>query len=280
VISRRQLTQLGFGRHAIEHRINEGRLHRVRRGIYAIGRPELTRNGRWMAAHLAAGPESSLCHRSAAAHWRIEREGGLIDISLPSHLRRTLPGVRVHRRDLPPEELREKAGLRLTSPSTTLIDLATCISEERLERAINEADSLDLIDPAALLAAAKAAGPRHGARRLRTLLARDGLIYTANDFEQRLLRYVRAARIPIPLTQQWLCGYRVDFYWPDQKVVVEADSLRYHRTPSRQVKDARRDQVLTAAGYTPIRVPHRQLRDHPEEVIRLLTQLVCQPRIS
>jgi very-short-patch-repair endonuclease len=57
VITRGQLHALGFGRGAVEHRVAIGRLHQVLRGVYAVGRPSLTREGRWMAAVLACGPE-------------------------------------------------------------------------------------------------------------------------------------------------------------------------------------------------------------------------------
>jgi hypothetical protein len=41
---------------------------------------------------------------------------------------------------------------------------------------------------------------------------------------------------PRPRTEQQLNGYRVDFYWPDLKLVVETDGLTYHRTPAQQAR--------------------------------------------
>lgn len=85
VVSRRQLLALGFTPDGIKHRIAIGRLHQVRRGVYAVGRPSLTQHGRWMTAVLACGEGAVLSHSSAAALWRMGFEkGGVIELSLPS----------------------------------------------------------------------------------------------------------------------------------------------------------------------------------------------------
>jgi Transcriptional regulator, AbiEi antitoxin len=42
VISRRQLIELGYTRHAIYHRVADGRLYPVFRGVFAVGRSDLS----------------------------------------------------------------------------------------------------------------------------------------------------------------------------------------------------------------------------------------------
>ena len=71
VVSVRQLAQLGLGKDAVGRRARDGRLHLVRRGVYAVGHTRLTREGRWMVAVLGSGPGAVLSHRSAAALWGI-----------------------------------------------------------------------------------------------------------------------------------------------------------------------------------------------------------------
>jgi len=89
VVSYGQLTALGLSRRAIQHRVAKGKLHPIVRGVYAVGRPELTRHGKWMAAILAGGRGAVLSHRSAAALWGIAPEGpGSIEIAVPAN-----PGV-------------------------------------------------------------------------------------------------------------------------------------------------------------------------------------------
>jgi Transcriptional regulator, AbiEi antitoxin len=69
VVTGAQLVALGLSRGGIEHRARRGRLFRVHRNVYAIGSPTLTREGRWMAAVLACGPDAVLSQESAAALW-------------------------------------------------------------------------------------------------------------------------------------------------------------------------------------------------------------------
>ena len=55
VVTRGQLLDLGLGSRAIDHRIRRGKLHPVHRGVYAVGRPQLTRHGVLIAAVLSCG---------------------------------------------------------------------------------------------------------------------------------------------------------------------------------------------------------------------------------
>src|SRR4051812_3807674 len=80
VITRAQLLTGGVSAEGIKHRVAKGRLHPVRRGVYAVGRPQLTRQGNWMAAVLAAGPGAALSHFAAGALWEICRDRGGIDL--------------------------------------------------------------------------------------------------------------------------------------------------------------------------------------------------------
>ena len=84
VLARSQLIEFGMTTHAIKHRIERGRLHPIRRGVYAVGRSTTTEYGRWMAAVLSCGPEAQLSHESAAILWGIRKgKDRIIEISLP-----------------------------------------------------------------------------------------------------------------------------------------------------------------------------------------------------
>jgi very-short-patch-repair endonuclease len=73
-----------------------------------------------------------------------------------------------------------------------------------------------------------------------------------------------------PQTQVHLNGYRVDFYWPGLGLVVETDGLTYHRTPSQQAEDIRRDQAHMAAGLVPLRFTRAQVYFEPGYVRGML----------
>lgn len=264
---------------AIRHRLGSGRLHRLARGVYAVGRPDIARHGRWMVAVLACGPDALLSHRSAAELWGLlPPQGGAVDVSVPASVARSRRGVRVHRKTYFDEDIRrEVENVPVTDPVTTLVDLATCAPPRQLEAAVNEADQLDLVDPERLRDSLDAYAGRPGVRRLRALLDRHTFVLTQSELERRFLRVARRAGMELPQTQVLLNGHRVDFFWPRLGLVVETDGLRYHRTPARQAADQRRDQDHIGAGLTPLRFTHHQVRHEPDYVRALLERTSSRP---
>jgi Protein of unknown function (DUF559) len=276
VVSRAQLLELGFTPHAIAHRIAMGRLHPIWRGVYAVGRPEVTRHGRWMAAVLACGPGAALSHESAAALWEIRQgERGLIEISVPSGSFRRRAGIRAHRRtQLDATDIGRCHRIPVTRPIPTLVDLAARLPRNQLEAAIIEADKRDLIHPGSLGSKLAALRGRPGVGRLRKILDRGTLVLTDSELERRFLPIVRKSGLPLPQTGRWVNGFKVDFFWPDLGLVVETDGLRYHRTPAQQRRDRVRDQAHTSAGLTPLRFTHSQVAYEPDQVEATLVAVV------
>src|SRR3712207_2763825 len=86
VIARPQLRELGYSDEAIDHRLEAGRLRPVFRGVYVVGRPEVSRLGRWMAALLASGDGAALSHESAGAlmHIRPYQPQSAVEVSVPA----------------------------------------------------------------------------------------------------------------------------------------------------------------------------------------------------
>jgi hypothetical protein len=231
VVTRAQLLDLGLTSEAITHRLRRGRLQPVHRGIYVLGAQRLTRHGRWMAAVLACGPEAVLSYEGAGELWEIRgRKGGPIEVSVPPGARRRVRGIIVHRRALSERDIARRIGIPVTSPTCTLIDLASRIRSGELEAAISEADRLDLVDPDRLRTDVDRLSHRSGLPALRQILDRRTFRVTHSELERRFLPIAREAGLPGPQTQVWFGPDRVDFYWPDLKLVVETDGLRYHRT--------------------------------------------------
>lgn len=272
VVTRDELLDLGFTRHAISHRVEEGDLHRVWNGVYAVGRPDLTRHGWWMAAVKACGPGAMLSHASAAALWGIRRFAkGLIHVSVPVNARRGRRGIDVHRRAPLPRATHHR--IPVTTIVDTLIDIAPSLSRADLEQAIAEADIRGLTDPERLRQALETVDPRPGVEKLRTTLDRRTYVMTHTHLERRFLPIARRAGLPKPRTQRYLGTHRVDFVWPELGLVVETDGLTYHRTPAQQAADRIRDQTHTAAGRTPLRFTHGQVRFEPGFVEEILTEV-------
>jgi hypothetical protein len=253
VVARRQLLDLGFNSREIEHRVGRGRLHLAMRGVYAVGWPRLTGERRWMAAVLACGDGAMLSHRSAASLWRIGTEKhGLIDVSVPRRCELKRPGLHVRGRpSLSPADITTSNRLPVTGVARTLVDLATELDEIAVERAVNEADKRDLIDPEALRTALDRYEGEPGAPLLRKFLDKKTFRLSDSDLEIFFRVIAVEAGLPCPLSKQIVNGWEVDFYWPDLGLVVETDGLRYHRTASAQTRDARRDRAHALAGMTP-----------------------------
>src|SRR4051794_11747160 len=229
VVSGGQLRALGFTAEAIQHRIERGRLHPLWRGVFAVGRRDVSERGLWRAATLACGEGAVLSHESAAALWGI-RPGGMtpIHVSVPGERARH-HGIRCHRRS-PTPATTTLGSTPLGQPLFTLVDLAAHLDTEELTKALNEADRLNLVDHDELISIVESLPGRRGIRKLRILLA--GYSRTDSTLERRFLRIVERAALPRPATQAQLEGFRVDFFWPQFALVVETDGLTYHRTPA------------------------------------------------
>jgi very-short-patch-repair endonuclease len=262
VVSAGQLSALGLDRAAVRRRVEDGRLHRVDRGVYAVGHARLTREGRWMAAVLRCGPGAVLSHRSAAGLWGFRPTAAArIDVTVPrdrGHKARR--GIVVHRPVRSPKSM-VKEGIPVTTPTQTLIDLSSVLPDAALARALEVAEQLRLLDfaklPPRLAELAGAIDPR-----LRSPL------------EAQLLALCRRRELPAPEVNVMVEGLEVDFSWPEQRLVVETDGHRHHGTRAAFERDRERDAQLTAAGWRVVRFTHRRVAERRDEVAELLERLL------
>jgi hypothetical protein len=283
VISREQLLEAGLGRGAIAHRLREGRLHAVHRGVYAVGHRRLPREGRWLAATMACGDGALLSHRDAAALWELRPppDAARVHVTLPSRAGRTpRAGIVVHRpRTLHPDDRDTRRGIPVTALALTLIDLAEIVSPVALARAVEQADALELLDLRAIAAALSRHPRRRGSRRVRAALETygdDGR--TRSDLEGMMLALCDAHAIARPRVNALVEGLEVDFLWPAQRLVAEADGRRNHATRAAFERDRARDARLTVAGYRVVRFTHRQVQRDPAGVARTLKALLSPSR--
>ncbi len=278
-MGREQMMGLGFTVGAIRHRRAKGRLHELWPGVYAVGRRTVSRRGLLRAAVMACAHEqAALSHASGVELLGLPLiDSSLIHVSVPAGVRRRLRGIRCHgRSNLEPWEVGDVHGIPVTAPATTLVDISPGLSVAALERAINDADKDDLIDPENLRAVVERMPRRPGKGKLLRLLDLLTFLLTDSELERRFVPIARRAGLPTPITGAQVNGFKVDFFWPDLGLVVETDGLRYHRTPAAQARDRRRDQAHAAAGLTPLRFTHAQVRYEPERVEQTLRAVCSQ----
>jgi very-short-patch-repair endonuclease len=259
VVSVKQLYSLGLSDRQVRKRVSAGSLHRLHRGVYAVGHLPLTQEGRWLAAVLASGEGAVLSHQAAGELWRLQPQGkgGAIDVIVPKTSgRRPRIDIAIHRvTELRPQERTLHCRIPVTTPARTLLDLATILPRRKLERAMDEAEPLGISTEDDLDEIVSAHFGRAGAGALRTLLNehRAGSTATRNEFEDRFLALCRHYRLPQPDVNVPLLDYVVDFLWASARLIVEVDGRATHGTRRAFQADRDRDGRLAVAGYHVLR---------------------------
>jgi very-short-patch-repair endonuclease len=168
-------------------------------------------------------------------------------------------------------------GIPCTSPARTLVDLAAVATPRELKRALEQSLHLRIFDRRAMDATLGRATGRRGAGMLRRML--DELLdeppVLKSELERAFLDLVREARLPRPIVNGYVAGHEVDFHWPTERLVVEADGRAAHGHALAFEEDRRRDLELASAGWQVVRVTWRQVTEEPERVTAMLAQTIA-----
>ena len=282
VVARRQLLELGFSRDQIGRHIRRGSLHVVQRGVYAAGHPVVSTQGRWMAAVLACGEGAVLSHRAAGRLQGIVSLGsGLPEVTRPTGWR-SQQGIVQHRSPLSPDEVEVVSGIPVTGLSRTLLDLASILSRERLEAALNEAEVLGLTDRVSVHTLLERYPRRQGTPALRAILGdrQRARGVTRRELERRFAAALASTDLPRPHRNADVAVagrfFEVDCLWRAERLIVELDGGFVHRTWRAMERDRERDRLLVADGWRVVRITWRQLRDDAPAVIADLRGLLRQ----
>jgi very-short-patch-repair endonuclease len=246
VVTAAQMRAAGFDEAAVYRAMQAGRLHRLHRGVYAVGHRSLSWRGRWLAAVLAGGEEAVLSHTSAAALWQYIRPiRGPVHLTLDAAVRRRpRPGLHFHRsRTLSRGDITRRHGIAVTIPARTIEDLRGDVEPYLFRRALRQAE----------LAGHRV--PHLSATRR-----------TRSDLELLFLALCDEHGLPRPLVNHRVHGHLVDFHWPEHHLAVETDSWEYHRGSVAVEDDHARDLKLRAHGIEVRRYTGDQLEAAGHEV--------------
>jgi very-short-patch-repair endonuclease/predicted transcriptional regulator of viral defense system len=286
VLSLAELGGCGLSRDAIAGRARRGWLHRRHRGVYAVGHPNLTLAGQFLAAVKACGPRAALSHYAGAAHWGyVEWDGRCPEVTAPIGGARHCPGIRIHHSGfLEARDFRRRDGIRVTAPARTLVDVASVLSYQALRSAVARALSFQHLSVGDLVEALDRLGPRRGAAKMRRILA-SGPAPTRSVLEDAVLRLIDEARLPRPEVNVAMRveGRRVipDFRWPDRRLIVEADGAIWHDNRAAREADAERQALLEAHGEMVLRVTWTQvMRSRGQTIARLRAAHAAESRIT
>jgi very-short-patch-repair endonuclease len=275
LVTRGQLVALGFSAKAIEHRVRGGLLHRVHRGVFAVGHGSLSEAADHAAALLYAGDDTVISHDSAAAVWGLASSPSFVAITMIGRHARGQPNLHVHEVSvLDIRDVRLHQGFPVTAPARTLID---CATNPTIDRMLNEARALRLVADKDIHQAIARCPGRTGVAGMRALLeAEADSGFTRSEAERRLKRLVEEAEIERPIFNQPLLGYKPDALWPRQRVILEVDGYGFHGHRQAFERDRARDARLVAAGYVVIRVTWRQLTQRPSFVAATIARTLAR----
>lgn len=272
VVARWQLLAADYSRNQIETLLHQGHLHRIHLGVYAVGHRRLTVKGAWMAAVLAGGRVAVLSHQAAVALWELRPAvGGPVDVSGQGLSRRGQRGLRFHKvRRLDPADAAVVDGIPVTALHRTLLDFAEVTRRpQQLRLALEAADRLELLDARKLEAVYGRARGRRGLKPLKAAVAelRGPAPWTQSELERRFLALIREARLPEPRCNVLVAGFLVDCWWPSQRLVIEVDGYRFHKSRREFDENRLRDTKLQLAGIRVLRVTQPRIETTPGELV-------------
>jgi hypothetical protein len=286
-VAHHQLLALGVSEDQITRWLAAGWLHRLHEGVYAVGHRDLPRGGHFMAAVLAGGDGAVLSHASAATHLGLRSSSAsVVDVMVPRSGERDRDGIRFHRpRFFGPDDVRLFDGIPCTTVARTLVDLGAVLRLDQLERAVEQAELLQVLDVKGVAdVLARISRPR-GVRNLRRCLGAERLdaSLTQSRGELAFLVLCRDAGLPRPVLQhavehapgRW---HKVDFAWPDHRLAIEVDGAEVHGTRAAARRDRRLDREIRATGWRVERFMRDDVIDTPEVVVTALRHLLRTSR--
>jgi hypothetical protein len=247
IVTREELLAAHVTADQITRRLRNGYLFREYDGVYRVGHRAPSTEATYMAAVKACG-EGALLAGRAAAYLLSLIKGPPPPPDVVTLNNRRIAGIRIRRSrvDLTPDASKWR-GIPVTSPARTLVDLAAVLSLDDLARACHEAGVRYGTTPREVDKVLARRPNAPGAGNLRRALRGDARV-SLSKLEKRFLELLRAADLPLPITNKVAAGGRVDCRWPAHKLIVELDSYRYHSSRHAWEKDRRRERLARAAA--------------------------------
>jgi hypothetical protein len=281
VISVCQLHEIGYVEGSIAKAVAAGRLHRLHRGVFAVGHTDLSAHGKCLAAVLGCGKGALLSHWSAA--WLL----GLMPATAPVPIHVTTPiprkkrlGLLIHRsRTLTEDDRSLEQSIPVTSVPRTALDLAARVRPRSVNRLLQRSEELGLFDlPEFESVLARNRGHRGAGPLRRAIAIYEPPPFTRSGLEERFFELVMEHGLPRPATNYVEAGYELDVYWPELRFAVELEVYETHGSRLSFEEDAVRQEELKLAGIEMIHVTGPRLKREPRRVmehVRRLLEMRC-----
>jgi very-short-patch-repair endonuclease len=189
-------------------------------------------------------------------------------------VKRRVPNVLTHRTlRIVASDITLNRGIPVTNIPRTLVDLAARLDERSLSRACHEAEVVHRTTPDQVESALRRRPSSPGAGTLRRII-HGGCPITLSELEAGFLERVRDAGLPSPRTNRLVGSFRVDCRWPTERLTVELDGFRYHRSRHAWERDREREREARARGDEFRRFSHRDVFEDPRYMLRELKTLL------
>jgi very-short-patch-repair endonuclease len=271
-VTRAQLLDAGISSDEIRSRLRKGALIRVYPGVYRVGHRAPSVEARYHAAVLACGEGAVLSGR-AAGHLLGLLKGTAPPPEVTAPKERRIKGIRTRRARRGETEATTWHGIPTTTVPRTLVDLAPLLTLPDLARACHEAGVLHGTTPRQVEAVLERRPNSPGAKKLRKVMHGDAHV-TLSALERKFLERLKEEALPLPVTNRPAGGRRVDCRWPEQRLTVELDSYRYHRSRHAWELDRRREREAHARGDHFRRYTHDDVFQAPEQMLEELSALL------
>ena len=214
---------------------------------------------------MALGSGAALTHRAAGGLWTVVAGPVPTEVVVPrtaGHGSRD--GIIVHRALLRSGEVTVVDGIPVTSLVRTMLDLAAVLTPRELDRAFEEAQVRHGLAPQDLAVALVTRPHRRGNAALGRLLE-DAVDpdEVRSILELRFLKLCVHHGIPRPLVNEMIGPWRPDFRWEAERLVVETDGMRFHRTAAKRRRDAAKDAYMREQGYAVLRFTWTDVTENP-----------------
>lgn len=181
----------------------------------------------------------------------------------------TGPGYRFQRRQIDPDFIVERHGLRVTRPALTAIDLVTELGGDAIDTCLRSRTAC-LEDLWAAFAANRGR-PGNAAREWMLLDSRDKPWSAAERLAHRLLRAagVKGWKANLEVTVDE-AGYFIDIAFRDARLAVEIDGRLHEDDPNVFQSDRYRQNALVRTGWRVLRFTYEMLVNRPQYVLDMI----------
>lgn len=277
-VRRDQAIELGLTRNQIGQRLKDGRWRTV--GKYGYRLFDMNDPIDRLRAAVAALPDAVVSHESAADLHELPRvRRGLAVVSTHSQTTHVFPGVAVRRtHDLDTDDVVVVSELPTTTAPRTIVDLAAVVSPRHLEAIVDESVAAGRVEIDEIVAVRDRITRRGkpGMKALRTVLdRRTSGPSRGTGFERIGARLLVDAGLPEPEYEYpipWEEGRRFDAAYPDHRLAIEWDSIRWHTQLEAFQRDRERDRAAMVHGWRILRFTWYDVSERPNHVVETVRE--------